>query len=90
MVTTLKNIPKTKTDYNKRVGRGIGSGSGKTSGFGVKGQKARSGVAIKGFEGGQTPVHMRIPKRGFRSLSRKKYEVVNVGDLMIVLKKKQV
>ena len=57
----------------KRVGRGIGSGKGKTSGKGHKGQKARSGVAIKGFEGGQMPLHRRLPKHGFNNIFRKKY-----------------
>jgi large subunit ribosomal protein L15 len=61
-----------------RVGRGEGSGKGKTGGRGVKGQKARSGVAIAGFEGGQMPLHMRLPKRGFRSLFRKQYAEVNL------------
>ena len=61
-----------KTNYNKmRVGRGIGSGKGKTSGRGVKGQKSRSGVAIKSFEGGQMPLYRRLPKRGFNSLKKK-------------------
>ncbi len=64
-----------------RVGRGIGSGKGKTAGAGHKGQKARSGVAIKGFEGGQMPIYRRLPKRGFKSLNRKDYEVVNLGRL---------
>jgi large subunit ribosomal protein L15 len=61
----------------KRVGRGIGSGKGKTAGRGVKGQKARTGVAIKGFEGGQMPLHRRLPKRGFTNIFRKKY--VEIG-----------
>jgi len=65
----------------KRVGRGIGSGKGKTSGAGVKGQKSRSGVAIKGFEGGQMPMHRRLPKRGFKNIFRKQYQVVNIGRL---------
>ena len=65
----------------KRVGRGPGSGLGKTGGRGMKGQKSRSGVAIKGFEGGQMPIHRRLPKRGFNSLNRKIYAVVNVGQL---------
>ena len=56
-----------------RVGRGIGSGKGKTAGRGHKGQKSRSGVAIKGFEGGQMPIHMRLPKRGFNNISRKNF-----------------
>ena len=62
-----------------RVGRGIGSGKGKTSGRGQKGQKARSGVAIAGFEGGQMPLHMRIPKRGFNNPFAKDYAEVNLG-----------
>lgn len=62
-----------------RVGRGIGSGKGKTSARGQKGQKARSGVAIKGFEGGQMPLHMRLPKRGFNNPFAKDYAEVNVG-----------
>jgi large subunit ribosomal protein L15 len=65
----------------KRVGRGIGSGKGKTAGRGVKGQKARSGVAIKGFEGGQMPLHRRVPKRGFTNIFRVEYDVVNLSDL---------
>jgi len=65
----------------KRVGRGIGSGKGKTSGRGGKGQTARSGVAINGFEGGQTPLHRRLPKRGFNNIFRKKFAVVNLGRL---------
>ncbi len=64
-----------------RVGRGIGSGKGKTSGRGHKGQKSRSGVAIKGFEGGQMPLYRRVPKRGFHNLFRKIYTAVNVGRL---------
>jgi large subunit ribosomal protein L15 len=62
-----------------RVGRGIGSGKGKTAGRGQKGQKSRSGVAIKGFEGGQMPLHMRLPKRGFNNPFGKDYAEVNVG-----------
>jgi large subunit ribosomal protein L15 len=62
-----------------RVGRGIGSGKGKTAGRGQKGQKSRSGVAIKGFEGGQMPLHMRIPKRGFNNIFAKDYSEVNLG-----------
>ena len=64
-----------------RVGRGIGSGLGKTSGRGQKGQKSRSGVSIKGFEGGQMPLHMRLPKRGFNKPFRKDYAEVNLGTL---------
>ena len=62
-----------------RVGRGIGSGKGKTAGRGQKGAKARSGVAINGFEGGQMPLHMRLPKRGFNNIFGKDYAVVNLG-----------
>ena len=67
------------TKNAKRVGRGIGSGTGKTSGSGHKGQKARSGVSINGFEGGQMPIHRRLPKRGFSKPNRKKFAVVNLG-----------
>ena len=70
----------------KRVGRGIGSGKGKTSGRGGKGQTARSGVAINGFEGGQTPLHRRLPKRGFNNkIFRKDYNIVNLGRLQQAL-----
>ncbi len=62
-----------------RVGRGIGSGKGKTGGRGVKGQKSRSGVSIKGFEGGQMPLHRRLPKRGFTNIFAKDYNTVSVG-----------
>lgn len=64
-----------------RVGRGIGSGKGKTGGRGQKGQKSRSGVAINGFEGGQMPLHMRIPKRGFNNIFAKDYAIVNLGQV---------
>ena len=66
---------------SKRLGRGIGSGKGKTSGKGVKGQKARTGVAINGFEGGQMPIYRRLPKRGFHNLFRKEYAPINLGAL---------
>jgi len=70
----------------KRVGRGIGSGKGKTSGRGGKGQTARSGVALAGFEGGQTPLHRRLPKRGFNNkMFRKDFHIVNLGRLQIAL-----
>ncbi len=65
----------------RRVGRGIGSGKGKTSGRGHKGQKSRSGVSIKGFEGGQMPFYRRLPKRGFTNIFRKKHEIINVGRI---------
>src|SRR4030042_4122641 len=64
-----------------RVGRGIGSGKGKTAGRGQKGQKSRSGVSIKGFEGGQMPLHMRLPKRGFNNIFAKDYSQVNLGAI---------
>lgn len=69
----------------KRIGRGIGSGKGKTSGRGGKGQTARSGVALNGFEGGQTPLHRRLPKRGFTNIFRKEFTVVNLGRLQDAL-----
>ncbi|HYZ42092.1 MAG TPA: 50S ribosomal protein L15 [Stellaceae bacterium] len=70
----------------KRVGRGIGSGKGKTAGRGGKGQTARSGVALNGFEGGQTPLHRRLPKRGFNNkMFRKDFNVVNLGRLQAAL-----
>ena len=69
------------THTRHRVGRGVGSGKGKTGGRGVKGQKARSGVAINGFEGGQMPIYMRLPKRGFTSRGSKTHAWVNLGRL---------
>jgi len=66
---------------SKRLGRGIGSGKGKTSGKGVKGQKAREGVALNGFEGGQMPIYRRLPKRGFVNIFRKEFSPVNLGVL---------
>jgi len=74
--------PKAGAKHNyKRVGRGIGSGKGKTSGKGVKGQKARSGVAIKGFEGGQMPLYMRLPKHGFTNIHGKEYATITLARL---------
>jgi large subunit ribosomal protein L15 len=67
------------TKARKRVGRGAGSGMGKTAGRGIKGQKSRSGVAIKGYEGGQMPLYQRLPKRGFNKPNRKAFSVVNLG-----------
>lgn len=72
-----------------RVGRGIGSGKGKTAGRGVKGQKSRSGVAIKGFEGGQMPLYRRIPKRGFRPPHQKTWQVINLGTLQKAIEDKR-
>lgn len=69
------------TKNRKRVGRGIGSGTGKTAGRGVKGQKSRSGVSLLGFEGGQMPLYRRLPKRGFTNIFAKSYAEFNIGDL---------
>lgn len=69
----------------KRVGRGIGSGTGKTAGRGVKGQKSRSGVAINGFEGGQMPIYRRLPKRGFTNIFAKSYNVVSLGRIQVAI-----
>jgi large subunit ribosomal protein L15 len=77
------------TKDRKRIGRGIGSGTGKTSGKGHKGQKARSGVAVKGFEGGQMPIHRRLPKRGFTNINRVAFVELNLDNIekLIVNKK---
>ena len=83
----------TKEKINKskmRVGRGIGSGKGKTSGRGVKGQKSRSGVAIKSFEGGQMPLYRRLPKRGFNSINKNKIGKLNLGDLQLLIESKRI
>jgi large subunit ribosomal protein L15 len=69
----------------KRIGRGIGSGTGKTSGKGHKGQNSRSGVSLKGFEGGQMPLHRRLPKRGFKNIFRKNFVVVNLNRLQAAI-----
>ena len=74
----------------KRIGRGIGSGTGKTSGKGHKGQKARSGVAIKGFEGGQMPIHRRLPKRGFKNIFRTEYVPINLGIIQKLIDDKKI
>ncbi len=73
------------TKNRKRVGRGIGSGTGKTSGRGMNGQKSRSGVALKGFEGGQMPIHRRLPKRGFNNIFAKQYAEVSLGRIQIAI-----
>ena len=73
-----------------RVGRGIGSGKGKTSGRGVKGQKSRSGVAIKSFEGGQMPLYRRLPKRGFKSFNKKDIAIINLSDIENFVKNKKI
>ncbi|RCW85592.1 50S ribosomal protein L15 [Phyllobacterium bourgognense] len=77
------------TKTRKRVGRGIGSGSGKTAGRGVKGQKSRSGVAINGFEGGQMPLYRRLPKRGFTNIFSKNFNVVSVGRIQVAIDAKK-
>jgi len=69
------------TKNRKRIGRGIGSGTGKTGGRGVKGQKSRSGVSLLGFEGGQMPLYRRLPKRGFNNIFAKSFAAFNIGDL---------
>ncbi|WP_440917506.1 50S ribosomal protein L15 [Candidatus Pelagibacter sp.] len=73
-----------------RVGRGIGSGKGKTSGRGVKGQKSRSGVAIKSFEGGQMPLYRRLPKRGFNPINKKTIAILNLDKIQSYIDKKNI
>ena len=85
-LNTLNNIKTKKI----RVGRGIGSGKGKTSGRGVKGQKSRSGVAIKSFDGGQMPLYRRLPKRGFNSINKNNVAVINLGDLQNLIDNKKI
>ena len=77
------------THSRKRLGRGIGSGKGKTGGRGVKGQKARSGVAINGFEGGQMPIYRRLPKRGFNNIFASEYVVVSLGRIQTAIDAKK-
>ena len=83
---TLHNLKTKKT----RVGRGIGSGKGKTSGRGVKGQKSRSGVAIKSFEGGQMPLYRRLPKRGFNPINKKTIAILNLDKIQSYIDKKNI
>jgi len=86
---TLNN--RTKINKTKiRVGRGIGSGKGKTSGRGVKGQKSRSGVAIKSFEGGQMPLYRRLPKRGFNPIGEKNIAILNLDKIQLYIDKKNI
>jgi len=85
-LNTRQKINKTKI----RVGRGIGSGKGKTSGRGVKGQKSRSGVAIKSFEGGQMPLYRRLPKRGFNPISRENIAILNLEKIQSYIDKKNI
>ena len=85
----IKLNNRSKVNKSKiRVGRGIGSGKGKTSGRGVKGQKSRSGVAIKSFEGGQMPLYRRLPKRGFKSLKKNSIAILNLSKIQNILDKK--
>ena len=88
-MTSLNTLTNLKTK-KIRVGRGIGSGKGKTSGRGVKGQKSRSGVAIKSFEGGQMPLYRRLPKRGFNSINKNNVAVINLGDLQNLIDNKKI
>ena len=85
-LNSKKKINKSKM----RVGRGIGSGKGKTSGRGVKGQKSRSGVAIKSFEGGQMPLYRRLPKRGFNPILREKIAILNLEKIQSYIDKKNI
>ena len=77
----LNELSSISNKKKKRLGRGIGSGKGKTSGRGHKGQKARSGAVIKGFEGGQTPIYMRLPHRGFNNIFKKHYKVITTDSI---------
>ena len=93
-MTTIKlneiNNESAPKKNRKRVGRGIGSGKGKTCGRGHKGQKSRSGVSINGFEGGQMPIYRRVPKRGFHSVNRVEFQVLNIGDLQKFVDSKKI
>jgi len=90
MSLSLTGLPKIKRNSRIRVGRGIGSGKGKTSGRGVKGQKARTGHhSVKGFEGGQTPIYMRLPKKGFVNVLRIEVEAVNIRDIAALVDNKK-
>ena len=88
-MTTLNNTSQVKIK-KMRVGRGIGSGKGKTSGRGMKGQKSRSGVAIKSFEGGQMPLFRRLPKRGFNPIKKDKIAIINLGKIQSLLDTKRI
>ena len=88
-MTTLNNTTQVKIK-KMRVGRGIGSGKGKTSGRGVKGQKSRSGVAIKSFEGGQMPLFRRLPKRGFNPLKKNKIAIINLSKIQNFIEDKKI
>ena len=87
----LNQVVKLKSKkYGKRIGRGIGSGKGKTSGSGHKGQKARSGVAIHGFEGGQMPLHRRLPKFGFNNVNKENFIEINLEDIQKIIEKNKI
>ena len=88
-MTTLSTTTQVKIK-KMRVGRGIGSGKGKTSGRGVKGQKSRSGVAIKSFEGGQMPLYRRLPKRGFNPINKNKVAVLNLDKMQSLIESKRI
>ena len=88
-MTNLNTTSKIKIK-KMRVGRGIGSGKGKTSGRGVKGQKSRSGVAIKSFEGGQMPLYRRLPKRGFNPLNKDKVAIINLEKIQNLIDTKRI
>ena len=88
-MTSLNTISRVITK-KIRVGRGIGSGKGKTSGRGVKGQKSRSGVAIKSFEGGQMPLYRRLPKRGFKTINKNKVAKINLDKIQQYIEKKTI
>jgi len=89
MLNTLVNLKKKKIS-KKRLGRGIGSGKGKTSGRGHKGQKSRSGVSLKGFEGGQMPLYRRLPKRGFTNIFKKSFNTINLMQIQKLIDKKKI
>jgi len=89
-MTTLLNNREKINKSKIRVGRGIGSGKGKTSGRGVKGQKSRSGVAIKSFEGGQMPLYRRLPKRGFNPISKDQIAILNLEKIQTFIDKKKI
>ncbi len=89
-MTTLLNNREKINKSKLRVGRGIGSGKGKTSGRGVKGQKSRSGVAIKSFEGGQMPLYRRLPKRGFNSISTERVAILNLEKIQSYINNKKI
>ena len=86
----LNTLTSDFTRYKKRLGRGIGSSKGKTSGRGHKGQKSRSGVAIKSFEGGQMPLYRRLPKRGFKSIKIDDIAMVNLSKIQKIIEQKKI